>query len=304
MERLLKSERVSIMSRMLEGIGQNQTMMDDGLCAYSSEQLTPKEILMRKYRIINCIKCLGRMGRIDIVKDLKLPELRDVFDYMDIPLEELVYDDAWQCSLMKILAVLNEFGEQYLLQCLKDTGWKVSYIVSLEFYDDFESDIVVKCKDSIEFHWKAINEINDEEYESEFLTSLGFEANGYYDFYPDCNVILTNEKIRSMLNICRKESNCCNWEEYKEFRKFLSFSLFDRYYPDVSNSDFRDSDWVCINYLLGEIAHDRVEETGFYQLNYETVICLMIADMVAEDFMARYHTEKKGLVVLDEQRAS
>lgn len=304
MVRLKRSERADVWSDMMNGIVQNQTMMDEGLCAYASSQMSPKEILMRKYRIIKCIKCLGRMGRIDLVKDIRLPEIGDTILYMEFPSDELEYDDVWQTSLMEVQATLNEFGEQYLTQCLQDTGWKVTYIAALESYEDLGEAVIKKCRDSIDFHWNALNELTDDECHSEYLTALGCRAAGYYSFYPDCNVVLTNENIRQMLLVCGKNPCLQKWEEYKEFRKFWDFSLFDRFFPDISNPDFGDSEWVCLNYMLGEITHERIEETGFYQLNYETVICLMLADMVAEEFMERYHAEKEGSVRIDGRRAS
>ena len=33
------------------------------------------------------------------------------------------------------------------------------------------------------------------------------------------------------------------------------------------------------------------EETGFYQLNYEAVVYMILADMAAEQFMNRYNKQ-------------
>ena len=38
----------------------------------------------------------------------------------------------------------------------------------------------------------------------------------------------------------------------------------------------------------------RVEECGLYQLNYEAVLYLLLADMAASDFLEKYQREGQG----------
>ena len=49
-----------------------------------------------------------------------------------------------------------------------------------------------------------------------------------------------------------------------------------------------------MNYFLGELYYDEREETGFYQLNYEAVLYLLLADMAATDFLEKLELFEKS----------
>lgn len=304
MERLSLRECSKVITMMLKSMEENQSLMDSGLCAYTSNLMTPREVLMRKYRIIKVISEMTQVLGPGLFEGLCLPEVSEVFCYAELEEDDLEYDDEWQCCLLNCLAELGSFGESYLAQCLQDTNWGVSYIGALEFYEELSEAVIKKCTESINFHWKALEDYTDGECTSDYLSSLGCVPESYYSFWPDCNVVMTNENIRQMIYLFEKDPATHQWPEYREFERLKNFSLFDRYYPSVSNPDFRDSDWECLNYMLGEVVHERVEETGFYQLNYEVVICLVMIDMIASMVLEKYRLKEGGCEFNAVRRAS
>lgn len=289
MARLNIEERKKLYSLAWNAYTNSMSIMDiNDMCAYCMEEVVPGEILMRKYRIVYCINILNKFGLGENLTQLHLPNIDNIFWVYNKP-ENIKYD--WYDYLDNQIDDLIELGKMYLSYCLRDTNWQINYMCTLEDYEILNKEEIQECTDSINFHWEALNIHCDEEQMSEYLTSLGCEPLGMDDFYPAYNLILRNERIKEAMSIWKSEKKYQEYEEYKEFQKVRHFILLDRYFIGVCNKDMENEDWVCISYIFGTIVHDKVEETGLYQLNYEAVIFLILADMIAADFLERYHEE-------------
>lgn len=254
-------------------------------------ELTPYEMLLRKYRMIRCVKLLLEFDLCEGLSEIALPDLDKVFeDYHQMHANRTEEGEYEIDEIYDYRKQLDDFGEDYLAYCLKDTGWCIHYIGDIEEYEELPPDVIQGCMDAVNYHWNALGGYEPEYLPSEYLTSLGCEPydNGYV-FSPDCNLILTNTTIKQMLRICEKHKEYKTWQEYREMDALRSFALFDRSFSDVTNYDLSERDWCCINYLLGRVSLERDEDVSMYLLNYEAVIFLMLADMVANEFMEKYH---------------
>lgn len=304
MVKLCIDKRRELLSYVVGGKFDNQYFMADRECAYYSGDMDAREVLMRKYRMITCIIIMKNFGYVDVIEELKLLNAEELFTYCYSLDEDAEYDECWQEQLVAYLSELVDFGTQYLSGSLRETGWNVHYITDLNEYENLSPEVIEKCRDAINMHWSALNEYYGEKLESKYLSALGCAPDSCYTFFADCNVILTNDNIRKMVKICEIEQQYREWPEYNEMKKVKQFILFDRYFPDVSNINLDDKDWVCVSYLLGEVETDKLEEVGFYQLTYEAVFNLLVADQIAYDFLKRYYKEQEDCETIVKRKVS
>lgn len=237
---------------------------------------------------------LNKFGIKKSFLELELPFCDDVFIYYN---ENAILSGYWYDYVSNYVCELEEFGEIYLSYCLEDTSWSIEYIHTLEDYEKMSSEEIQKCKEAIDFHWAALNNSCGRELTSDYLSEQGIVPLEFDGSYIDGILILRNEKIRKAMHIWKTEEKYQKSKEYIEFQKVSDIILLDRYFPYMSNVDMKDTDWVCISYVIGEIYDGVVEDVGLHQLNYEAVIFLILADMIAVDFLDHYEEIAKESII-------
>ena len=293
MGRLNHKERQELwnkLSVLFSDIMQIQMSSPSAQCEY---ELTPMEILLRNYRMIRCICLLSEFVLCKEFRNLSLPNLEGIYiRYVEKEIDNDVEQGSETDFYYDYRIMLEEFGEYYLASCLHETEWKICYITELGEYEGLDPDIIKGCKMAVDFHWNALNECAGEDLKSDYLSSLGSEPyESGYIYYPEANLILTNDRIKQMLRICSANPKYQLWEEYSEMNNLRQFVLLDRMFADVSYTDLSEKDWSCISYPLGRVSLERDEDVGLFLLNYEAVIFLMLADMVALEFMEKYNAQ-------------
>lgn len=296
MGRLNKIKRNEIMSLLEQRYEQILSVLSsDDMCAKCSLTLTPYEIMMRKYRLAFCIKLLYSFGLVEKSIFQSLPDTEKLFFSYEKD-EDTVFFNGWIEYPEDLIYELNILGEQYLSCCLENTSWKIEYIQNIPDYEQIDEAMLNEMKDVVNFHWGSMRSANEQfeaevyQVESKVLEEKGFYAEDNIECIPECNIVLTNKKIETVLKLASIDNRLKRWKEYKELSRYRKFILFDRYYAVFDSLDISSDDWKYINYFLGEIFFAGREETGFYQLNYEAVLYLVLADKVAEDFLIRYET--------------
>ena len=289
----LNIESLKPLKRKVESFYEDSYILtDDYECAYCASELDPVELLLRKYRMAACINLLQEFPRKVHLGEIYLPDIEKMFFNYDRDDGYYRYEsDGWISYLEKTISEYIEFGELYLERCLKNTGWKLYFISEMDEYIGFSKTQIEHMRESIEAHWKAANDDQISKRTTEYLKSAGLSNEGYDDFYPIYNLVLINEKISKVFSICKNSKGHKEWEEYQELLSVSRFYLLDRYFPFFCSKDINESEGVCINYMIGEIYSDRAEESGLYQLNYEAVLLLMLADMYADLFLERYESK-------------
>lgn len=295
MERLSKDRREELRNKIKRLYMEASDYQDENECAYCVSELEWQELVVIKYRIASCIKLLQEYGLAEPLKELEIPDIGSMFlSYTYTGKSGIFEKEDWFDFLSIYINSLVGFAEEYMEKLLENTEWKIFYISELKEYESLPRDVLEKLNGAIEMHWEALNESYSEDQISEHLSSMGFKPCGYYDFYPTYNLVLLNNNIKRMIEICEKDKEYKTWDEYKEFEKLKTFYLLDRFFPEVSNRDMNDPSWCCISYLFGEVMTHRVEECGLYQLNYEAVLYLLLADMAASVFLEKYQREGQG----------
>lgn len=255
-------------------------------------ELTSFEIMLRKYRLIRCVQLLLEFNLCEDFLNIALPNFDNVFkDYYQMHFYQTEEGEYEIDNIYDYRDQLNNFGELYLAYCLKNTTWCIHYIGEIEEYEGLEADIIQSCMCAVNFHLSALCDY-DEDLQSEYLSSLGCEPyHSGYIYSPECNLILTNTTIKQMLWICENYKEYQTWEEYQEMEAICRFSLFDRIFSTVTIPDLSEQNWCCISYPLGRVSLERDEDVSMYLLNYEAVIFLVLADMVANEFMEKYYVQ-------------
>lgn len=292
MARLSKIERNKLYHNISKRYEEIQNLLSlTGMCTKYASGMHPKEIMHRKFRIAYCLKELCKFNLLENISNYPFLDVEDLF--YKYPYDDDLYEDISFLFNEEIIEQYAEFGEYYLRICLDKSNWKIHYIFNISDYETLSEEIINSMKDIISVHWYGMISANKEsdyedgefEIESDYLKSLGIEPEEYYEFFPVCNVVITNSVIEEVIKICKNDTNYCKWEEYKEFERYREFLIFDRYFPDLCVKDITGEDWKYMNYYLGEIIMSEKEETGMYQLNYEAVIIMILADLAAEEFM-------------------
>ena len=293
MERLNTDRMEEFKNRALKLYNDSIALIDEEDPAYCAAELAPRELLMRKMRLVTCIKLLSEFGFAKGLENLDFPDIEKMYMLNEIGKRGyyLLETVEWSDYLSSCTEIYSDLGEQYLKCALKNTDWEIYYITEIDEYNQLPEEVILKIQDLIEQHWDAENIYCGENIQNEYLTSLGISASGYEEFYPLYNLLLLNKKIERAYKLCKTNKHCKKWREYKTLNRISSFCLLDRYFPFISCKDLKSSEGVCVSYLMGEIFGDRVEEVGMYQLNYEVVLLLLIADMLAENILKRYQKE-------------
>ena len=265
-----------------------------------------EEFLMRKYRLAFCMKILQKYGITEkFHKDIKIPAAENIiFRYAEEgENEESYWDEPWE-----LISMTGYVANEYLELALKETSWDIYRFFDIQDYEELlgNEKVFNRIRKFIERHWGMMKATN-QEYENKFLADsetlakMGLspdpdEAEVFY-FNPSQNIVLANEKIAKMLNICRTEEKYRQCEEYDELILLTDITLFERRIGDFSIVGTSEENWCCYMYLQGEyITEEKYELIGGHQLTYESVIFLLLADMAAEDFLERYEEEKGSTV--------
>ena len=261
-----------------------------------------EDFLMIKYRLLTCIKILQQFGRheefdrsLTILPDVEITCIRSLNAYEDISDK---FFDAKE--------LMNRFAYhsyQFLCAALKETDWKIFECIHICDYEDLPDRVLEKLRETIEEHWGLMIRSNEEYYgcpvyvtDSEVMEKKGFSPKDYNHQYVDVvpaeNLIMTNERIEKMLHICRTEEAYRNSAEYAEIQKY-SHWIFSEAHVSYCILNMNDENWCCINYLFGE--DEQTTKTILqHTMEFESVIYLLLADMAAQDFLARYEKEKGG----------
>lgn len=289
----LDANNIRIFKSLADNLYSDAYMLSDEYdCAYCAAEMDPTELMIRKYRIASCVKALSELPLDIYLSDLYLPDIDKMFLSYDGNRDYYAFESSeWLCYLENTLNEFIEFGELYLDRCLSNTNWQVYFVSEVDEYVHFSKELILHIKDSIEAHWRSTDDTQIEETTKSYLTSVGLTNQGYEDLYAAYNLILVNEKISKVIKICKKQKEYKEWNEYKELSSVSRFYLIDRYFPMFSSKDICESEGVCINYMVGEVYSDRAEECGMYQLNYEAVLYLILADLYAELFLKRFEIE-------------
>lgn len=272
----------------------------------SFHELNTKEILIRRYRILSCIKLLQIFG-IYSLAEIEIPDIHEAFGIIPFSETENEYEDFDKHMEQDIY--LCQTGKAFLSVILKDTNWKILYMEDLSDYMKLEKTILNKIQKAISIHLGLILSckciIDTHLQVEEFARQTGIEADREmfnHEFFPTMNVILLNEPIEKMLQICQKEEKCREWEEYKEFIEILPLYLFDAFFADYSicseitlDEKNDNKTWEYFNYMLGEGISNSIEIARFSNLCYESVIRLLLADVIAEEFFNHYEDETRGI---------
>lgn len=300
MAKLNKAERDELYTNISKRYDEVQHILNlKGMCSKYADAMMPQEIMFRKFRIAYCLKELEKFGLMERMYNFNFLDIEDLF-YTYQCNDDLYEDEEeeYPYFIQEIIEVFNEFGDYYLRNLLAQTNWNIDYVIHITDYEKFPKEIIESMKDLIEVHWYCMEKANeiyfsDEmiEVESDYLQSLGLKPEDYYELYPTVNVVATNNIVQQVIDICNKNQVYQEWDEFKEFSRYRNFILFDRYFPDLCTADISDNNWNYLNYYLGEIYMSDKEETGFYQLNYEAVVYMILADMAAEQFMNRYNKQ-------------
>ena len=289
MERLSRENRKDFMERAINLYESADAVLSKrGFLSSSVYEMELREVLMRKYRMISCIKLLSAYGMEENFSDMELISFFDAYNSINC-----MEDDYIDTFFEFIYNTCVDLNTDFLIRCLEKTDWELNIVETLEEYEGLSVNVIKRISGIISLHWELIKRSyepeNAECIDSEYLRSLGCEPDGYYvDMYTDGNLVLVNKNVKEMLDICNNNKEYREWDEYKELEKIKCFRLFDRYYPDISLTDLEHNNWNCISYLMGRIAESE-EEVSMVWLNYESVIFLVLADMVAKDFLERYH---------------
>ena len=269
------------------------------MCGKSSSVLTPNELMFRKYRLAFCFKLMEKYGILDKIKFSHLPNVENLFWKYEIDEDEYFYN-SWNEYPDAEINLFTMIGECYLLDCLEGTEWNIDYLYHITDYEELDSAILNDMKHVVEFHWSSMKSSNNQFQEDVFITDspkmekMGFRADDDIECIPACNIVLTNKNIEKVIALCNEEEKFKSWKEYSELERYRKFILFDRYYAGFDEIDMSVSKWKYMNYFLGELYYDEREETGFYQLNYEAVLYLLLADMAATDFLEKLELFEKS----------
>lgn len=263
-----------------------------------------EDFLIIKCRLLYCIKFLQNF------------DLHESFDKSeeiipDCDIKSLLTNDKYEDIYDKFeesQELMNRFAyhsNQYLLAVLKQTSWNIYECVHISDYEHIPERVLEKLKDMIEIHWGMMIQANKEYFrypafntESTVIKQKGFSPKDYdslcNDIVPSENLILTNEKIERMLKICDMQKQYLFSQEYAEIQKY-NCSLFEELLSACCIPNFKDKNWCCISYLMGE-DQQTTETILQHTMEFESVIFLLLADMAAEDFLERYEQEKGGAV--------
>lgn len=252
-----------------------------------------EEFLLRKYRMCIVLKILHEFNIHCSLNNL--PDIINIFaDYgrniLD-PNDPCEYYEAYE----SFLNVFSVYGLRILKDALQDTGWEVYCCHDLADFENLPEDILEHAKLFIEYYWGMMKTSNKDYYgyeyyntHSEKLEGLGFSPSSPPSFAaPYGSIILTNERLRKMIGICENDMELRECKEYKELRKFRDFYLYDNFHVEYYHADLQEKDWKFLCYVFAEeLSYSKL--TTMHLLNYEAVIFLLLADMVAEEFFEKY----------------
>ncbi len=249
----------------------------------------PKELRYQKYRLVSVLLYLGQYGLGGEMRKEQLPDVENLYDkWRRIYRGDDDYIEDWEELMMTCLGELNCISELFLNEVLKETAWEIYVITEFEEYGILPGDVVERCADSISVHWQALNERDYKTYTSAFLSGHGCRAESYLEIYAYGNVFLVNRRIAEALKTGEDNPGYRACPEYQEIIQGLSRQPFDNWFMDVSCTGLGDNrEWLCKNFLLGECM-DSQESVDFYQMNYEAVADLLLADMAAAQFIERF----------------
>ena len=280
--------------------------------------ISTKEILQRRYRMLSCIKLLQIFG-MNVPADMKIPDICESFGIAPFSETEDEYEDF--SNHMEQEHQLHEMGQSFLSAVLKNTGWKILFMKTMEDYMELEKPILKNIHESVSIHLGLIlscdRRIETHQKAEIFTNQTGIEADKemlwekFHDnFEPMMNVILLNERIEEMLCICQEEDRYKEWEEYKDIQELLPLYLFDAFFASYSvcqdismEKEEKKESWKYLNYMLGEGVFDQIETVNFSMLCYESAVRFLLADMVAEEFLDRYGTKNGGKNELQRKKA-
>jgi len=299
MERLSPEKRNELLDKAIELYMDSAKVSDITDVAEYRAEMTVAEVLMRKYRVIRCIKLLQEYGLADRFEGLEFVDMLKP-DYL-APLSRICneesedYAELYEEVINDCVEPLESFNEKFMGCCLKDTSWSVKFFTCMDDYEYADKELLEHMRGVVEFHWYAMEyhqmvpeDENNLPIRYERLDSLGFKPDGDECYYPTYNMVLQNSNISRMLRICKENKKYKEWEEYMELCKIRDFVLLDRSFIGLYERDMRKEDFIAIYYLCGEICVEKQEEVGTYLLCYEAVLYLLLADMLAVDFLEKY----------------
>ena len=269
--------------------------------AISVDTMKRTEFLMRKYRFATCVKILQHFG-IELEFDSKKRRLPDTWEiFLEIPADN---PDTEYCvcdARTEEASDLSRLAWSYLNTVLRGTDWVINYCEVLDDYLELPEEFTERAKDMIKMHAGLIfyqdfirqHEFSKKDLEvcAKFCIEPSYEE-FYCDIALDGNLILRNKKIERMLDLCSQDEKYRETPLYVEFKKLSSFILLDRRFEEFSMSCNLDKEhWCCINFVLADVIHDYEENVGLHQLNYETVILLLLADMIADEFLENHASD-------------
>lgn len=269
----------------------------------SLHDISTKEILLRRYRILSCIKLLHIYG-MSKVTEISIPDISDAFGIIPFSEMEDEYADFEEHMIQD--SQLGDMGREFLTAVLQDTGWKVLYLEEIESYEELDPELLEKIKKSVSIHLGLIcgysRSVDTHNAAEAFTKKTGIAADSetlLYYFVPEMNVVLLNEQKEEMLRICQNNEKCKEWEEYKELTEITPIYLFDAFFEQYSahtalslEQTEEKETWQYFNYMLGEGIYLQTETVGFSNLCYESVIHLHMADTIAKEFLIRYRAER------------
>ena len=299
MVRLSPEKRNDLLDKAVKVYMDAAEVSDIADVSENKAEMTLEEVFLRKYRVIKCVKLLQEFGLADRFRELTF---FDVFDPEFIHLmraNQMSRDDdyveLYEYMHSDVAEPIERYNDWFLSCSLIDTKWEIKYACDMDDYLAMEEPLRRHMKETMEYHWFAIDcqecgpvTEDGEQMQYPELEALGYHPDGDDMYYPNYNLILTNKNVSRMLEICKEDETFKQWEEYKELCKIRKFWLLDRAFIGFNQADLQKDEFIALYYLCGEIYSDKQEEVGMHQLCYEATIFLLLADMLAMDFLAKH----------------
>lgn len=282
MVRLNSMERQKIYSLLMDG----QTLIEDSINIW---EIDPDEILMRKYRLSYCILLTHPFIQYD---DIVLPNIEDAIYCKNMVLRDPSFVhrgmDEYIDSISMIYENLYNFGEDFLFMVLKESNWIIHQFFHLSDYEALEDEQIKWCQNAISY-FMGYSISNDPQYrfDRKRFERLGCQPYIIDEFYPDSGLLLHNPIITSVLQKCMEKPQYKQEPEYMEIKKLLSAFLFGRFFPDLCNKAPKANTVFYESYLLCSFFCDQEETCDYHQINYETVIFYLLAEMASKDLLEK-----------------